>query len=383
MMDFTSSLYLGMKHNSNELNGWQRLTTGVPAALWESALSRQAGDHVAGMQGLEKGLTAPSTLHLYWDLFGFLGNRPVVVFIDEKVYPVSRYGIEKLLLRNIPVHTFRHFDAAHLAGLIRKNCTGSKTPVVVSDGWCPACGCAAPLKKYVEIVKPLNGCVIVDDTQAFGILGAGKQTRKPYGKGGGGLLQWLSMKEDAIITIVSLAKGWGVPMSVISGTAAFITAFAGHSETRFNSSPVSLVHLQAAMNAYRINRAEGDERRAVLWQHVSLLRNLLQKAGITLQGGIFPVQTIRCRSQQHCIRLYEELKKNRIRTVLVTPHGEQQPALSLIIRSDHAADEIRALAEGIKKNQSLLKQVRYVNTVTGNPNRTGSTQAATRRPLGT
>ena len=90
MMDFTSSLYLGMKHSSNELNGWQRLTTGVPAALWESALSRQVGDHVAGMQGLEKGLTAPSTLHLYWDLFGFLGNRSIVMLIYAKFNTDSR-----------------------------------------------------------------------------------------------------------------------------------------------------------------------------------------------------------------------------------------------------------------------------------------------------
>ena len=58
MIDFTSSLYLGMKHSSTELNGWQRLTTGVPAALWESTLGTQVGDHVAGMQGLKKGYNA-------------------------------------------------------------------------------------------------------------------------------------------------------------------------------------------------------------------------------------------------------------------------------------------------------------------------------------
>ncbi|WP_315817251.1 aminotransferase class I/II-fold pyridoxal phosphate-dependent enzyme [Paraflavitalea speifideaquila] len=287
MMDFTSSLYLGMKHSSNELKGWQQLTTGVPAVLGESDLAVGVGNYVAGMQGLEKGLTAPSTLHLYWDLFDFLRHRPVHLFIDEKVYPVSRYGIEKLLLSNIPVHPFRHFDAAHVSDLIRRNSAPSKIPVIVSDGWCPACGTAAPLQQYAATVKPLNGCVIVDDTQAFGVLGAGKQVRRPLGKGGGGLLRWQSNSTNTIITIVSLAKGFGVPMSVISSTQAFIESFARHSETRVNSSPVSQAHLQAAMNAFRINRQEGDERRAVLWRNINLLRTLLQQAGIKVQGVYF------------------------------------------------------------------------------------------------
>jgi len=374
MIDFTSSLYLGMKHSSKELNGWQQLTTGVPAALGEAGLALQVGNYVAGMQGLEEGLTAPSTLHLYWDLFDYLCHQPVVLFIDEKVYPVSRYGIEKLLLRKIPVHPFRHFDAAHVAELIKRNNTRSTIPVIVSDGWCPSCGNAAPLRQYAALVKPLHGAVIVDDTQAFGILGAGKQNRKPFGQGGGGLLRWQSLQADTIITIVSLAKGLGVPMSVISSTHQFIESFARHSETRVNSSPVSLAHLQAAMNAFRINKREGDERRSVLWRNIYLLRSLLQQAGILVQGGIFPVQTIRCHSRQQTIRLWEELKKSRIRSVLITPHGEQEPALCLIIHSDHTPGNIQALADAIIKHHLLLKQLDHVNTLTGNPYRTGSAQ---------
>jgi 8-amino-7-oxononanoate synthase len=383
MIDFTSSLYLGMKHSSKELNGWEQLTTGVPAALGEAGLALQVGNYVAEMQGLEEGLTAPSTLHLYWDLFDYLCQQPVALFIDEKVYPVSRYGIEKLLVRQIPVHPFRHFDAAHVAELIRKYSTGSTIPVVVSDGWCSSCGNAAPLRQYAALVKPLHGAVIVDDTQAFGILGAGRKNNKPFGEGGGGLLQWQGVQPDAMITIVSLAKGLGVPMSVISSTQQFIGAFAGYSQTRVNSSPVSLAHLQAAMNAFRINRLEGEERRSTLWRNICLLRSLLMQAGIQVQGGIFPVQTIRCHSRQQTIRLWEALKKSHIRSVLITPHGEQQPALSLIIHSDHTPGHIKVLADAIKKHHSLLKQLDHVDTLTGNTYRTGSAQNVARRHTGT
>jgi 8-amino-7-oxononanoate synthase len=283
-----------------------------------------------------------------------------------------------LLIRRIPIHTFRHFDAAQVAELVTKNCSRSKIPVIVTDGWCPACGNAAPLQQYTTIVKPLNGWVIIDDTQAFGILGAGTRTTLPYGKGGGGLLQWQSVRSTTIITMVSLAKGFGAPLSVISGTRTFIKSFEQHSQTRVNSSPVSLAHLQAAMNAFHINQLEGDTRRGILWRNICLFRSLVQNAGIAVQGGIFPVQTIPCRSRRQTIWLWETLKKKKIRTVLITPHDEQQPVLSFIFRSDHQPREIQALAEIVKKYPSLFKPFDYVNTITGNINRTGSTQNATR-----
>ncbi len=375
-MDFTSSLYLGMKHSSNELKSWQQLTTGIPAALGEFGEAVHVANYAAGMQGLESGLVAPSTLHLYLDLFDFLSHRQVVVFIDEKVYPVSRYGIEKLLLRKIPIHTFRHFDASHATELVKKNCSSTKMPVIISDGWCPPCGSSAPLQQYTTIVKPLNGWVIADDTQAFGILGAGKRTTLPYGNGGGGLLQWQSLRSTTIVTIVSLAKAFGAPLSVISGPGTFIELFEQHSQTRVNSSPVSQAHLHAAMNAFHLNQLEGDARRRTLWRNINLFRSLLQNAGIAVQGGIFPVQTIRCRSRQQTIWLWETLKKKKIRTVLITPHDEQHTVLSCIIRSDHQPGEIQVLAEAVKKYPLLFKPFDYVNTTTGNINRAGSAQNA-------
>jgi 8-amino-7-oxononanoate synthase len=301
----------------------------------------------------------------------------VRLFIDEHVYPVSRYGIEKLVPRKIPVHTFRHLDAAHLVQLVKKHCTDSRIPVIITDGWCPVCGRMAPLQQYARIAASGKGWVIVDDTQAFGILGSGKSNALPYGKDGGGSLASLSLQHKAIVTIVSLAKGFGVPMSVLSGPHNFVTAFAAHSETRVNSSPVSYAHLQAALNGFRIDQIAGNERRARLWKHVHLLRSMLAGAGIGLAGGIFPVQSIRCQSPKQTAGLYEALKKKRIRTVLTVPHGSKQPVLTMLLRSDHTPNAIRVLAENIKDYHLSLKANRYVNNVTGNTHRTGSAKTST------
>jgi 8-amino-7-oxononanoate synthase len=356
MIDFTSSLYLGMKHGSTELNGWEQLTTGVPAILNEPLVSLQVSKYVARMQGHEEGISAPSTLHIYSDLFELLKKKRIVLFIDEKIYPVSRYGIEKLQANQIRVQPFRHFDPVHLNGLVKANVSSGAMPVIMSDGWCPLCGKAAPIYKYVNIIRPFNGTILIDDTQAFGILGEHQHEKMPYGMGGGGTLKWLNIRDDSIVTVTSLAKAFGVPMAVIGGTSAFITAFKESSKTRIHSSPVSTVHLQAALNTFRINLNKGDMLRSKLWKNICLLKNKISQKTLVTGGGIFPVQNTRCRSSNETIRLYERLKKNKISTILLSLHNEQIPVISFIIRADHIPGQIMELASHI---QSFSLKISY------------------------
>lgn len=354
MTDFTSSLYLGMKHGSRELKGWEQLTTGTPAILNEPAAAKRVANEVARMQGLESGFTAPSTLHLYTDLYDWLAGKKVVLFIDEKIYPVSSYGIEKILLRGIRVIKFRHQEAEHLHGLVKTYTASSVMPVIVTDGWCPVCGKAAPVYRYTEIAKRYNGLVVLDDTQAFGLLGEGRNDTLPYGKGGGGLLKWQQLIGTNIVTIVSLAKAFGAPMSVISGPSHFIHDVKENSKTRVHSSTVSAAHVQAALHALHTNRQRGDWLRKKLWRMICLLKQKLKTGGSVSTGGIFPVQHMQFRESAQTFRLSNLLNESGIATVLLSLHGENKPAVSFIIRSDHTEGEIALLAEIIRRT-SLQK----------------------------
>ncbi|HEX7905268.1 MAG TPA: aminotransferase class I/II-fold pyridoxal phosphate-dependent enzyme [Chitinophagaceae bacterium] len=349
MSDFISSLYLGMKHDSTELKTWNQLTTGMPAGLYETVTSKKVGATVAAMQGLESGICAPSTMHIYSDLFGLLSKKRIKLFIDEKIYPVSRYGIEKLSVAGIKVLSFNHLDAAHLQRMVDKNKMVAGYPVVMTDGWCPVCGRASPVNDYSNIVRPYGGRVIIDDTQAFGILGKRPNSSIPYGNGGGGILKWLNVHDANIVTVVSLAKAFGVPMAIISGSNTFISAFRKKSETRIHSSPVSTAHLHAALNALFLNQQKGDKCRAKLWQHVRYVRKQLMKMGIKPGGGIFPVQHISGSLPDWTIKLSNRLEKDGIRTVLTAAHDEQQPVVSFMIRYDHTAADIASFVASVEK----------------------------------
>lgn len=347
MIDFTSSLYLSMKHTTPEIATWKQLTTGMPAALYETSLSKKLGSHIANMQQLQSGIIAPSSLHLYYDLYEFLSNRKIIVFCDDKIYPVSKYGIEKLLLRNIPIYFFNHFNADHLRELAKQHMRKSYIPIILTDGWCPICGKPAPLHNYLSIITPRDGKIIIDDTQSFGILGK-RNDDFIYGYGGGGILQWQNIQNKNIITVVSLAKAFGVPIAAICGDKKFITAFKEQSGTRIYSSPVSIAHIYAAMHAIKINRYIGNVLRKKLWSNLLLLRNTLKNYGIKLRGGLFPFQSITGLTEDEAIYMHKQLVKQKLQTVLTESHNST-PLVSFVIRSNHSAKEVLLLAKSILK----------------------------------
>src|SRR5262245_51588111 len=114
MLDFTSALYLGMRHGSRSLEPWDQLTTGRPAALVSPPGARQVSQALAVLQGCESGTLATSTLHLFWDLFGMLAGERVAIYPDAGIYPISQWGVERAAARGAPVRKFPHHDAEAL-----------------------------------------------------------------------------------------------------------------------------------------------------------------------------------------------------------------------------------------------------------------------------
>ncbi|WP_420149280.1 hypothetical protein [Spirosoma sp.] len=177
MVDFTSALYLGQQTLSASFPPHLSITTGKPAALYEPRLHQMVAKEVACKQGLESGLLAPSTLHVFWDIVASLG-RSNAVLMDEAMYPVGRWGVLLAAFRGVPVASFPANDAEQLARLIHMHRQQNRTPWLVTDSWNVAQGKPAPLGMYLELLKSCKESVLlVDDTQAFGILGQNPNAR--------------------------------------------------------------------------------------------------------------------------------------------------------------------------------------------------------------
>jgi len=354
MPDFTSALYLGMQHPAETLARWPALTTGMPAALAEPPAARLVAQEIAQLVDSARAVLGPSTFHLFWDLCGMLADEGYSFYVDSGAYPIARWGMERAAAKGAAVAAFRHHDAAALERLLRGAPAGR--PVIVADGLCSACGCHAPLGDYLTLAGREGGLLLVDDTQALGILGEQAGPKKPYGRGGGGSSRRLGLAGPDILTISSLAKGFGAPLAILAGSEEAVRHFVQQSDTRVHCSPPSLAAVHAAARALQLNREQGEALRGRLVARVRQFRRLLREAGLSADGGLFPVQTLSL-PYPEARQVYGRLTARGVRTVMRRSCRSRGPAMSLAINAGHSPADIekavRELAAALPRQRRL------------------------------
>lgn len=337
MLDFSSALYLGLRHPSAELAPWDALTEGRPAALGETAAAQEAAAVLARLQGCESGVLLPSSLHLFRDLFLMLATERVAILCDGAAYPIARWGAEAAAAaRRVPVRHFPHHDAEALARLAGAAARTGRRPVVLTDGLCPSCGRIAPLARYAEIADRGGGWLVVDDTQALGVLGEAPSADRPYGRGGGGSLRWRALSGERIVTGSSLAKGFGAPLAVLAGSAGLVEHFRATSETRTHCSPPSMAAVRAAGVALARNVAEGETLRAQLMAAVRRLRTWVVAAGGMPRGGL-PLPVLSCvfGDAPGPLALHRRLLQDGIRSLLMRACDGLTTCLGFVLTAGH------------------------------------------------
>lgn len=341
MLDFTSALYLGLRHSAGSLEPWSALSLGKPAVLREPPGAQSVAMQLAQLQGCESALLLPSTLHLFWDLFQVLGREPIAILRDAGLYAMGRWGTERAAALGIPVHVCSHHDADRMARLAWRLSCAKRRPVIVTDGFCPACGNVAPIGAYAEIAARYGGYLVIDDTQALGILGESPRPGHPYGEGGGGSLRWHQAFGPHILVASSLAKGFGAPVSVLAGSREIINRFRLESETRVHCSPPSLAVIHAAHRALLWNRNHGDALRARLLRLVTRLRARLSSAGLDPVSALaFPVQSFVPQYRNDVALVYQRLLRCGISALLTNACRALTAVLTFIVTTRHRIPEI-------------------------------------------
>jgi 8-amino-7-oxononanoate synthase len=349
-LDFTSSLYLGLLHPSRALPAWSRLTMGVPAVLREAPESRAVATSLAGLAGCAHGILAPSTLHLFLDLFASWISPGTTIYMDAGVYPIARWGVECAAARGVPVREFAHHDPPALRRLLMRDDSAHGRPLVVVDGFCPPCGRAAPLPGYLEAARRFGGRLIVDDTQAFGVFGRRSTLAASWGCGGGGSLAWHGIGGSDVIVIASLAKGFGVPVAFLGGSAATVHRFDDRSATRVHCSPPSVVVTMAAARALAVNRRCGDAIRAHLAGLVRHFRHRLAEIGWPAAGDLFPVQMLVSVPSVDLVRLHTQLERAGISALLLRGHDSGAPRLAWVITARHHRVDLDRAADALERS---------------------------------
>jgi 8-amino-7-oxononanoate synthase len=345
-LDFASSLYLGLRHPSDALPAYASLTTGAPATVGVPVRAQRLASGLAKLIGCEAATLGTSTLHVFFDLFSVLARRGVAIVVAGEIYPIARWGIERAATRFTPVVSVPSEDPCLIRRAVGRLARRGLHPILVSDGLAVLRGTPAPLDDYLRTVRHHKGLLVIDDTQALGVLGSKPRSDDPYGRGGGGSLRWHGSHGPEIVAVSSLAKGFGAPVAVLAGSRPLVQTFEARSETRSHCSPPSAAVIGAGLRAMAVNRAIGDALRRRLLRNVVHFRARLAGAGLAADGGLFPVQTLRGRSD--AITLHRDLARQGIDTLLPQPDPRAPPRLAFVLSARHRRRDIdravRALA---------------------------------------
>jgi 8-amino-7-oxononanoate synthase len=349
MRDFSSALYLGLTHPGAALPPWSALTFGRPGALEEPPGAVQAAADLARLTGQDAGLLYPSTLHSFHDLFSVIAPGGATLLIDAAAYPVATWGAASARLDGPPCETYPHQDAGAAARRARRAFRAGRRPVILTDGLCPSCGRLAPLPELARAAADHGGQLVVDDTQALGVLGHPMGTAAPLGLGGGGTLAWFGLCGRHITTCCSLAKGFGAPLAVLLGDAATVGRVAREGPARVHCSPPSVAAIAAAAQALRTNATMGDLLRARLARRIAQLRRGLIRLGVRPQSALpLPVQTIALPNADAAQPVLAALDADGIRALATRSCGGGV-GLTILLTARHAVHDVERLIDALAR----------------------------------
>ncbi|WP_037255558.1 aminotransferase class I/II-fold pyridoxal phosphate-dependent enzyme [Kibdelosporangium aridum] len=327
-VDFTSSNYLDYRHGHDRLRPWRRLTTGLPPALGEFRRSARLAAELARRTGRSAGVLETSTLHAFVDGWAVLTARPAAVFIDEEAYPIGRIGLRA---NGLSGKVVRHFDPGHLSEALRRLPSGRR-PVLLVDGLCPGCGRLAPLRELVDVLAPRRGVVLVDDTQAMGV----------------GATASLSLPSSApVVVVASAAKGYGVPLAVLTGPETLVRQVRHEAPTRLHGSGPSAAAQTALAQVLAVDSTEGARRRRILAELIELFQSGLRQYRLpAADGGRWPTQTVPV-PREFCASVRASLLRQGVRTVAVNRRCRSGLGIAFLINAGHRPADVERAVDAL------------------------------------
>lgn len=334
--DFTSALFLALRHPSTALAPWRRLTAGQPAAA-RPVVSSTAENRYARLVGASAAVSSRSALHALIDVLSVLVPPGGNVLVDEHAYPIGFWAAATVSLKGGQVITYRHHQAEHARSLCRRG----RVSVVLTDGWCGSCNRPAPLSDLDQIASGHGARLVVDDSLAVGVLGP--RSHAGFGCGGAGTAGWLGHPSRRLVTVSSLAKAFGAPLAMISGPAKVVTAVRHNGPARMHGSGPTAADAAALAVAMSLPAALLQRRRDALWRNTMWVRCAVSQHGAVPIGLPFPVVLVDGLTDP--LLAARSLRHSGVGSLVVRRRCQPAApsALALLVRSDHRPADLAAL----------------------------------------
>ena len=338
--NFSSNDYLGLSQHPAIVRAWQQ---GAERFGVGSGGSGHVSGYTTAHQALEEALADwlgyPRALLF---ISGFAANQAVITALmgkDDRIV-ADRLSHASLLeaasLSPAQLRRFAHNDAAQLAGLLDKPCTGQQ--LVVTEGVFSMDGDSAPLRPLHETAQRQNAWLLVDDAHGIGVMG----------EEGRGSVYQQNVKPELLV--VTFGKGFGVSGAAVlcsESVADYLLQFARHLIYSTSMPPAQAVALSASLAVIR--GAEGAERRARLAEHIRRFRQGLRHLPFQSTDSQSAIQPVMVGENGLARTLAQTLRERGIWVTAIRPPTVPPGTarLRLTLTAAHEAEDIEALLEAL------------------------------------
>jgi 7-keto-8-aminopelargonate synthetase-like enzyme len=256
------------------------------------------------------------------------------VFFDREAH----YSLTDFLhLLQAPAVAFAHADPGDLERQLHAHARPGQRILLVSDGVFPLMGQLAPVPAYLEVARPYDTWVWLDDSHSVGVLGPnGRGTYEHYGVASEGLLYG-----------GTLSKAFGSFGGIIPGPASFIhTIRAGH-VMNGATSPTSSAAAWALTSIGLL--AEHPEWRARLRENALRLKTGLRAMGIPVGDAPLPIAAWTLDDPREMDRIQHTLMERGICIQRAYyPGAGAGGVLRVVVFSSHTPEQIDRLLGELK-----------------------------------
>ncbi len=344
LLNFSSNDYLGLANHPALIeaakkalvdfgagSGASRLICGSLAVHHELELA------LAEFKATEAALAFSTGYMAALGTIGALLGKDDVIIIDKLVHASV---VDAARLCGAKVRVFAHNDPDDLEKILRWATAGSSDTrrriLVVTESVFSMDGDLAALREVVELKDKYGAWLMLDEAHATGL----------YSENRRGLAEACELAGRIEIQMGTLGKALGAAGGYICGSRALIDTLINRARSFiFSTAPVPAAAAAATAAIRLVQSAEGELRRAKLWQRVDQAKNAVINAGRELppiKSAIIPVHV---GDEAEAMQLAAALRERGIFIPAIryptVARGEAR--LRLNVTASHSQEDIAAI----------------------------------------
>ncbi|MDY6803583.1 MAG: 8-amino-7-oxononanoate synthase [Cyanobacteriota bacterium] len=346
LINFASNDYLGLAGDDRLINAAISATkefgtgaTGSRLLTGHRELHRRLERAIASLKQTEDALVFSSGYLANLGAISSLVGRRDLILSDQYNHSSLKNGA---ILSQATVLEYDHNQIEDLQQKLEGERGKFRRCLVVTDSVFSMDGDLCPLPELLDLAEQFNSMLLIDEAHATGV----------FGNNGAGCVEHFSRTGRELIQVGTLSKALGSLGGYVAGSKALIDLLRNRAPSWIYTTALTPGDTAAALAAVEIVGQE-PERRAKLWQNVTILKNLLKNENF-IQSNLLPITDFE--SPIICFQLKDaptalagakRLRKQGILAPAIRPPTVNTSRIRISLMAAHELSQIDRLVEGL------------------------------------